>query len=158
MCCWDGKDSEVLIGQNYLFEDDLVFIVDLVFYLCDFCYICIDGKVLVMVYCFSLLFDLKVIVECWWIWCCDNGVGEIYLVYIQFFEFEDLCNYGFDVVIEFLFNNVLFMVLIDWIKDLDLEFIGIVYDWNFYVDCLCDYLQLDYWLICLVCLVWDNMV
>lgn len=153
---WDGKDSEVLIGQNHSPEDDLAFIADLAPYLRDPRYIRIDGKALVMVYRPSLLPDPKATAERWRTWCRDNGVGEIYLAYTQSFESEDPRNYGFDAAIEFPPNNASPTVLTDRIKDLDPEFTGIVYDWNSYVDRSRDYPQPDYRLIRSVCPAWDN--
>lgn len=153
---WDGKDSEVLIGQNHSPEDDLAFIADLAPYLRDARYIRIDGKPLVMVYRPRLLPDPQATAERWRVWCRENGIGEIYLAYTQSFESEDPRDYGFDAAIEFPPNNASPTVLTDQIKDLDPEFTGIVYDWNSYVDRSRDYPQPDYRLIRSVCPAWDN--
>ncbi len=153
---WDGKDSEVLMGQNHTPEDDLAFIAELGPYLRDPRYIRIDGKPLVLVYRPSLLPDPAATAGRWRKWCRDNGIGEIYLAYTQSFELADPKSYDFDAAIEFPPNNASPRVLTDRIQGLDPEFNGIVYDWNSYVDRSRDYPQPDYRLIRSVCPAWDN--
>lgn len=153
---WDGKDAEVLMGQNHSPEDDLAFIAELGPYLRDARYIRIDGKPLVLVYRPSLLPDPAATAGRWRDWCRKNGIGEIYLAYTQSFELADPKTYGFDAAIEFPPNNASPTVLTDRIKDLDPEFNGIVYDWNSYVDRSRNYPQPDYRLIRSVCPAWDN--
>ena len=153
---WDGKDADILMGQNHSPEDDLAFIAGLAPYLHDPRYIRVDGKPLLLVYRPSLLPDPAATAGRWRDWCRRNGVGEIYLAYTQSFELADPKTYGFDAAIEFPPNNASPTVLTDRIKGLDPEFSGIVYDWNSYVDRSRDYPQPDYRLIRSVCPSWDN--
>ena len=153
---WDGKNTDVLMGQNHSPEDDLGFIAELAPYLRDPRYIRIDGKPLVLVYRPSLLPDPMATSVRWRKWCRENGVGEIYLAYTQSFEMADPKTYGFDAAIEFPPNNASPTVLTDRVKDLDPEFNGIIYDWNSYVDRSRNYPQPNYRLIRSVCPGWDN--
>lgn len=153
---WDGKDSEVIMGQNHSPEDDLAFIAELAPYLRDPRYIRIDGKPLVLVYRPSLLPDPAATAGRWRDWCRKNGIGEIYLAYTQSFELADPKIYDFDAAIEFPPNNASPTVLTDRVKGLDPEFNGIIYDWNSYVDRSRDYPRPDYRLIRSVCPAWDN--
>ena len=153
---WDGKDTDVIMGQNHSPEDDLAFIAELAPYLRDPRYIRIDGKPLVLVYRPSLLPDPTATAARWRDWCRQNGIGEIYLAYTQSFELADPKIYDFDAAIEFPPNNAAPTVLTDRIKGLDPEFNGIVDDWNSYVDRSRNYPQPDYRLIRSVCPAWDN--
>ncbi|WP_114347654.1 glycoside hydrolase family 99-like domain-containing protein [Paracoccus lutimaris] len=153
---WDGKDSEIIMGQKHSPADDLAFIAELGPYLRDPRYIRINGKPLVLVYRPSALPDAAATAGRWRNWCRQNGIGEIYLAYTQSFELADPRVYGFDAAIEFPPNNASPTVLTDRIEGLDPEFNGIVYDWNFYVDRSRDYPQPDYRLIRSVCPAWDN--
>ncbi len=153
---WDGRDADIIMGQNHSPEDDLAFIAELAPYLRDPRYIRINGKPLVLVYRPSLLPDPVATAGRWRDWCRQNGIGEIYLAYTQSFELADPKTYDFDAAIEFPPNNASPTVLTDRIKGLDPEFNGIVYDWNSYVDRSRNYPQPDYRLIRSVCPAWDN--
>ena len=153
---WDGKDADVLMGQNHSPQDDLAFIAELAPYLRDPRYIRVNQKPLLLVYRPSLLPDPAATAGRWRDWCRQNGIGEIYLAYTQSFEMADPKTYGFDAAIEFPPNNASPTVLTERIRDLDPEFSGIIYDWNSYVDRSRDYPKPDYRLIRSVCPSWDN--
>jgi lipopolysaccharide biosynthesis protein len=153
---WDGKDADILMGQNHSPEDDLAFIAGLAPYLRDPRYIRIDGKPL-----------------CWSIApaCCPirqrppgaGATGAARTASARYIwpipspsSWPIPRPMDFDAAIEFPPNNASPTVLTDRIKDLDPEFNGIVYDWNSYVDRSRDYPQPDYRLIRSVCPAWDN--
>lgn len=100
---WDGMDNEILLKQNYSFEDDKRHME----YLCkdvfsDRRYIKISGKPLFIIYRPLLFPDIKKTIEIWRKTARDCGIGEIYLSYMQSFNQtfspKDL---GFDAAIEF---------------------------------------------------------
>ncbi|GAB3098500.1 glycoside hydrolase family 99-like domain-containing protein [Lysobacter terrae] len=98
---WDGRAQEVLIGQQHGPEDDLAFIAHIAPYLCDHRYLRVDGKPLLLVYRPAKLPDPRATAERWRVWCRENGVGEIFLAYVQSFERPDPHSIGFDAAVEF---------------------------------------------------------
>jgi lipopolysaccharide biosynthesis protein len=98
---WDGRAGDVLIGQSHSPEDDIAFIAHCARYLRDPRYLRIDGKPLLLVYRPGLLPDPKATTERWRSWCRDNGIGEIFVAYVQGFERPDPRDIGFDAAVEF---------------------------------------------------------
>lgn len=99
---WDGRGEEVLLKQEYSEEDDLNHISHLKKFFNDARYIKVDGKPLFVVYRPSLFPDIKKTTECWRAECRKNGVGEIYLAYMQSFKNNaEPETIGFDAAIEF---------------------------------------------------------
>ena len=91
---WDGKDSEILIGQGY--ENDSVdYIADIKQYLEDPRYIRVDGKPVVMIYRPNLLPNPSLTFERWREWARNNGIGEI-LIWIQ----RGVANMGESVMVK----------------------------------------------------------
>ena len=100
--CWDGFNKDILKAQKHSPEDDLAFIQDLSRYIKDPRYIRIDGKPLVLIYRPELLPTPLESVKIWKRWCLDNGIGEIYLAYMQGFSNPETPEtIGFDAKIEF---------------------------------------------------------
>lgn len=97
---WDGRDSDVLLGQNYSDDNDLSFIRDLLPYVRDPRYIRVDGRPLIIVYRPSLLPDCRHTLELWRDYCREQGLGEIFLAMVQF-DVDDPRTYGFDAALEF---------------------------------------------------------
>lgn len=97
---WDGRDQDILIGQEHSAENDLDFIADLAPLLRDRRYIHVDGRPLVIVYRPSLLPDPAATTKRWRAWCRDNGIGDIFLAMVQF-DVHDPLLYGFDSALEF---------------------------------------------------------
>ena len=97
---WDGRDQDVLIGQEHSESSDEAFIADLAALLRDPRYIRIDGRPLVIVYRPSLLPDARATAVRWRRYCRDHGIGEIMLGMVQF-DVDDPSVFGFDVAIEF---------------------------------------------------------
>jgi lipopolysaccharide biosynthesis protein len=99
---WDGRDEEVLLKQTYSEEDNIAHINFLKKYFTDPRYIKVDGKPVFIVYRPSLFPDIKKTTACWREECRKNGVGEIYLAFMQSFgNFKDPAEIGFDAAIEF---------------------------------------------------------
>lgn len=97
---WDGRDQDILIGQEHSADNDLEFIADLAPLLRDPRYIHVDGRPLVIVYRPSLLPDPLSTTKRWREWCREHGVGEIFLAMVQF-DVDDPVAFGFDSALEF---------------------------------------------------------
>lgn len=98
---WDGREQDVLIGQQHSAEDDLAFIAHVGRYLRDPRYLRVDGKPLLLVYRPGLLPDAAATAGRWRRWCLDSGIGEITIAYVQGFERPDPRQIGFDAAVEF---------------------------------------------------------
>lgn len=97
---WDGRDQDILIGQEHCAENDIEFIADLAPLLRDERYVRIDGRPLVIIYRPSLLPDPAATTRRWREWCRENRIGEIFLAMVQF-DVEDPLAFGFDCAVEF---------------------------------------------------------
>ena len=100
---WDGMDQEILLKQDYSFEDDkshMEYLCENVF--SDERYIRVDGKPIFIIYRPLIFPDIKKTIEIWREIAKNSGIGEIYMAYMQSFDQnfkpEDL---GFDAAIEF---------------------------------------------------------
>lgn len=98
---WDGRDEDVLIGQQHSAEDDLAFIAHIAPYLRDRRALKVEGKPMLLLYRPHLLPDVRATAQRWRDWCRDNGIGEIHLAYVQGFERPDPRDIGFDAAVEF---------------------------------------------------------
>ncbi|MGD9509718.1 MAG: glycoside hydrolase family 99-like domain-containing protein [Geminicoccaceae bacterium] len=128
---WDGKESEILIGQNHSPEDDLAFIAEVAPYLRDPRYLRVEGRPLLLVYRPALLPDAAATARRWRDWCRDNGIGEIVLAYTQSFETDPPDLYGFDLAVEFPPNETRPREVTSSVVPLRPEsFRGRIYDWT----------------------------
>ncbi|WP_312326590.1 glycoside hydrolase family 99-like domain-containing protein [Stenotrophomonas sp.] len=103
---WDGRNQDVLIGQQHSPEDDLAFIAHVADYLRDRRALKVDGRPMLLVYRPQLLPDPKATAQRWRDWCRNHDVGEIHLAYVQSFERPDPREIGFDSAVEFPPNVV----------------------------------------------------
>ncbi|WP_401744447.1 glycoside hydrolase family 99-like domain-containing protein [Stenotrophomonas geniculata] len=127
---WDGRDEDILIGQQHSAEDDLAFIAHVAPYLRDRRALKVEGRAMLLVYRPHLLPDARATAERWRRWCRDNGVGEIHLAYVQGFERPDPRDIGFDAGVEFPPNmsNPRSLSAQQWL--LNPAFNGDVRDWR----------------------------
>lgn len=127
---WDGRDEDILIGQQHSAEDDLAFIAHVAPYLRDRRALKVEGRPMLLVYRPHLLPDAGATTERWRRWCRDNGVGEIHLAYVQGFERPDPRDIGFDAAVEFPPNmsNPRSLSAQQWL--LNPAFNGDVRDWR----------------------------
>lgn len=127
---WDGRDDDILIGQQHSAEDDLAFIAHIAPYLRDRRALKVDGRPMLLVYRPNLLPDARATAQRWRRWCIDNGVGEIHLAYVQGFERPDPRDIGFDAAVEFPPNmsNPRSLSADQWLINPD--FRGDVRDWR----------------------------
>ncbi len=97
---WDGRDTDILLGQDYSDESDRRFIDDIAPYLRDARYLRIGGRPLLIMYRPSLLPDAARTLELWRQRARELGIGEVFLAMVQF-DVEDPRVYGFDAALEF---------------------------------------------------------
>ena len=100
---WDGLDTEVLLRQDYDFEDDKAHMS----YLCDtffndIRYIKHEGKPVFLIYRPKLFKDIKKTIETWRNVAADKGIGELHIGYMQSWGVTDEpATMGFDFAVEF---------------------------------------------------------
>lgn len=137
---WDGRDSDVIIAQEYREEDPLAFIKDVEAILNDPRYVTEDGKPVLSVYRASELKDPKKYADVWREYFRKKYKKELHLVSCLSFDDQDPREYGFDAALDFaplsaFFKNKLFQgnqfPYIDIsMKLLDVNFSGIVADYR----------------------------
>ena len=127
---WDGRADQILIGQQHSSDDDLAFIAHVSRYLADPRYLRVDGKPLLLVYRPGLLPDARATAERWRTWCREQGIGEIYLAYVQSFDRVDPRDIGFDGAVSFPPNNTTLAPITARQQLLNPNFSGDVYDWR----------------------------
>lgn len=98
---WDGRDSDVIIAQEYLPEDPLNFIKDVEHILLDSRYITEDGKPLLMVYRPTDLDDPARYAKTWRDYFREKHGKELHLVSVISFDDKDPRTYGFDAAMDF---------------------------------------------------------
>ncbi|MCO4745774.1 MAG: glycoside hydrolase family 99-like domain-containing protein [Proteobacteria bacterium] len=128
---WDGKDHEVLIGQNHSPEDDIAMIRDLIRHFRDPRYIRVDGKPMLIVYRTELLPDSVATVKRWREECRRVGIGEIYLCVIRRrFDMPAETTAGFDAIVDFPPNGHVATELAKGIRGVATEFAGRIFDYR----------------------------
>lgn len=98
---WDGRDSEVLIGQHHSSAEDEAFILDLIPILSDPRYIRVDGKPLILVYRLALFPDPAQTARTWRRVAAEHGIAGLQLCAVHTSWFGDPRIYGFDAAAEF---------------------------------------------------------
>ncbi len=102
---WDGQSGDVLLAQTYEEGDAEALIAAMGPFLKRPNYIRVNGKPLVLLYRPGLLPDAKLWAAHWRDWCTKNGVGDIYLAFVESFELAggatDPASLGFDASVEF---------------------------------------------------------
>ncbi len=100
---WDGKESEILLGQTYSEEDDRKHVQSLLPAFTDERYIRINGRPVFLIYRASNMPDPRRAVENWRKAAKDFGIGELYLCCVESDRKEHGMSksWGFDAAIEF---------------------------------------------------------
>jgi len=98
---WDGRESEILMRQEYSAENDLAFIRDLIPLFQDPRYIRVNGRPLLIVYRTEQLPDARATADRWRQECHRSGIGDIYLCRTESFHVCDPSEIGFDAAYEF---------------------------------------------------------
>ena len=129
---WDGREQDLLIGQQHSPDDDLEFIQYISRYLKDPRYIRIDDRPLLLVYRPALFPDAAQTVSRWRQWCRENGVGELYVSMVQSFQDLDPRPYDLDAAVEFPWHTGLPTDITTHLVPAKSEFRGYVFDWQDY--------------------------
>ena len=153
---WDGLENEILIDQAHSFENDIALIKDLEPIFRDPRYIRIDGKPVLIVYRLMLLPDPKATAQRWREYCIQQGIGEIYLIAAQSFNFTDPRPYGFDAAVEFPPHNNSCRNINNKIRFLNKDFFGNIYDIEDYIMYKTSLEKVPYKLFKTVFPGWDN--
>ncbi len=103
---WDAAERQVLIAQQYLADDDLNFIRDLLPFLTDRRYIRIDGAPILIVYRAQHLPNPRKTASIWREYCRASGIGEIHLCAALTHGNWDYEQFGFNSGVEFPPHNV----------------------------------------------------
>ncbi len=102
---WDGQERDVLLSQTYEDGDAEALMAAMGPWLTSPNYIRVSGRPLVVIYRPGLLPDALAWTQRIRTWCRDNGIGEIYLAFVENFEnaltYPDPKASGFDASIEF---------------------------------------------------------
>lgn len=153
---WDGRGSEILMGQQHGPEDDLAFIKHVSQYMRDPRYLRVAGKPMLLVYRPGLFPDMAATAATWRAWCVNNGIGEIHLVYVQAFERLDPAMIGFDAAVEFPPNLSSPPSIISERQLINPGFAGEVLDWRVMVRQFQDAVSPSYVLYPATNPGWDN--
>jgi lipopolysaccharide biosynthesis protein len=98
---WDGLDHEVLITQQHSKKDHEAIFEDLLRYMLDDRYVCIDGRPVIVVYRPGIISEVKALVQIWRQKATEAGLSGIYLVATNSFGFQSPKEFGFDAICEF---------------------------------------------------------
>lgn len=98
---WDGKNTDILIAQNYNEEFPEKFIKDIVPYMRDSRYIRVQGKPMLLIYNANEIPNLGETLKCWRNYCREQELGEIWLLAVDFALNSHSREAGFDGFVEF---------------------------------------------------------
>ena len=103
---WDGLDKEILLKQEYGFDDDLKHIEYLIPYFKDERYIKVKGKPIFIIYKPNLFPDIEKTISIWRMAVKDAGFSDLYIGFAQNEgnEFMPHIN-GFDFAFQFQPNS-----------------------------------------------------
>lgn len=154
---WDGRDSDVLIGQEHTAASDLAFIRDLEPTLRHRNYIRIGGRPMLVIYRPRLLPSPVATARRWREYAAGAGLGDLYLVAAEVFDHIDPAEIGFDAAVEFPPNTP--GERRDLTSDVALlnpEYAGTVYDYADLRRLTMKRARPRYPLFRTVCPAWDN--
>lgn len=130
---WDGKESDILIAQNYNDSFAEKFIADVSEYMKDSRYIRMGGKPVLIIYNANEIPNLKETLNIWRAYCKENGIGEIHISAVDFALNEISKEAGFDDYVEFPPHSVYHYDKKELSGELDImnpEYQGVVYDYQ----------------------------
>lgn len=153
---WDGLENEVLIAQAHSEESDFAFIRDIEPYLRHRRYIRIHGRPLLIVYRAQLLPDPAATAKRWKEYCREAGIGDLYLVAAQTFDFSDPREVGFDAAVEFPPLNVRIPEINHTVELLNPNFTGSIFRYTDVVEWMSNRPRPPYQLFKTVFPSWDN--
>ena len=100
---WDGREHELLMGQEHSDESDTKFLLDVLQILTDPRYITVDGAPLLLVYRWDLFPDFRKTVSRWREVSAQNGVPNLHIsmVQTQWYAQSEFIDFGCDSETEF---------------------------------------------------------
>jgi lipopolysaccharide biosynthesis protein len=98
---WDGHDQEILIAQRHSKQDHQEVFSDLLPYIQDQRYVCVDGRPVIVVYRPAIITELDALVNIWREQAVQVGLPGLYLVATNSFGFCSPEERGFDAICEF---------------------------------------------------------
>ncbi len=127
---WDGSESDVLIAQRHVEEDDVEFINSCIEYFKSDKYITVDGAPLLLVYRISLLQNPEATVARWRKIVKSHGFPDLHVSMVESFGLTDPNAYGCDSSCQFPPHGVVAPEVNHKIKDLDPTYRGKIYDYK----------------------------
>lgn len=138
---WDGKESEILMGQQHSPADDLAAFDDIARYMRSPRYLKVGGRPLLLVYRPDILPDAAATVRRWRERARETGVGELFLLCSNAFGFADYVRLGFDGLVEFPPHAISTGEITDDVEPLNSQFRGRVYHYPTVADVQMEELQ-----------------
>lgn len=124
---WDGRESEVLMGQQHSPEDDRAVLEDLARYMRIPRYVRVGGRPVLLVYRPDILPDAAATVARWRDHARTIGLGELFLLCSNAFGFSDYRRLGFDGLVEFPPHAISTGEITEDVEPLNAQFAGRVY-------------------------------
>ena len=126
---WDGQDHDVLVAQDYSPEADARLIADLAPLFRDPRYIRVGGRPLLVVYRANLLPDPRASAARFREQARREGLGELYLAFVEAPGMDAPDGWGFDAGVEFPPHNLEVDDLTPSIEITDPQFQGAIWDY-----------------------------
>jgi len=100
---WDGLEQDMLVRQEYSFDDDLEHIRWLAKAFSDKRYIKVGGKPLFLIFCSSQIPDSRSTLDIWRTEALRLGIGELFICAVEspVTPMPDIVGGGYDAAIEF---------------------------------------------------------
>ncbi len=154
---WDGSENELLMYQEHDLETDKEFIIDILPFLKDSRYICVDNAPLIIIYRVELIPDPIALFTSWRKLAEKNGIPKIHIVMAETFGLRDPFRYGCDAAVEFPPHQVTAADITYEMEDLDREnFGGDIFNYKDVVVSELHKDKVDYPLYKCVFPCWDN--
>ncbi len=153
---WDGREDDVLIGQNHSEEDSLAFIRHLVKYFKDDRYIRIDGKPILIVYRANMIPNMSATAKIWRDEMLRHDIPGLYLMSAQSFDILSPEEFDFDASVEFPPHTVHAEEIESELELLNPDYTGHIYSYEQVVSNAVVSKEPDYKLYRTPMLSWDN--
>lgn len=127
---WDGSESDVLMAQRHVEEDDVDFINSCIDYFKSERYIKVDGAPLLLVYRISLLQNPLNTIARWRQIVRSHGFPDLHVSMVESFGLNDPNSYGCNSSCQFPPHGVISPEINSKIKKLDPEYRGKIYDYR----------------------------
>jgi hypothetical protein len=130
---WDGRESDVIIGQRYADGFARRFINDVIPILRDPRYLRFEGKPVLLVYRVRQIPHVREVIDVWRNECRDAGLGELHLCGVRVPDIVDAHSLGFDAAVDFPPHHIPLRNVTGSLSGLDAGFSGLAYDYEYAV-------------------------